>query len=428
MAVDTTINIKAVDSTRAAFLSVQRNLGGIAKTGGEVTKNIARLGVGMLGLGSAMSIAQSEIKNLVRNIEQVPDVNDRAAASVLYLREQLSMTFAGGSALAKGITGLINGFVIFGQTLGVVAGQVDAFFRGQALSMDELKALFAEMAKEQEDSLRGAQVKAMEDRFKSLNEQLDKTRALAGQAMAPLEGSAIKGRDRILIVEAAISRERILIQSLGESYAQNAEKLKLANQLTKQEFDSLNLSQEQNLKQQNDSYNEIIKNAGLLKVLKKEEGRISEEAGKLLAGGFEDAIFSGKKLSDVIKQLGQDILRLMFRNMITEPLANFFSGGLKSIFGYADGGLPPTGRPSIVGERGPELFVPGTSGRIVPNHELGGGGGGAIVYNIDARGADQTGLARLEGMIRETRASIRPVALSAVMDARARGGSKGRAA
>lgn len=428
MAGNATININAVDNTRAAFLNVQRNLGGIAKTGGEVTKKIARLGVGMLGLGSAMSIAQSEIRNLVRNIEQVPDVNDRAAASVLHLREQLSMTFSGGGALSKGITGLIDGFVIFGQTLGMVAGQVDAFFRGQALSIDELKALFAEMRKEQEDSLRVAQVKAMEDRFKSLNEQLDKTRALAGQAMAPLEGSTLKGRDRIRFVEEAISKERILIQSLGESYAQNAEKLKLANRLTKQEFDSLNLSQEQNLKQQNDSYNEVIKNARLLNQLKKEEGRISKEAGKILASGFEDAIFSGKKLSDVIKQLGQDILRLMFRNMITERLGNFFSAGLSSIFGFADGGLPPTGRASIVGERGPELFVPGTSGRIVPNHELGGGSGSSQTYYIDARGADQTGLARLEGMIRETRASIRPIALASVMDTRARGGAMGRAA
>jgi len=153
-----------------------------------------------------------------------------------------------------------------------------------------------------------------------------------------------------------------------------------------------------------------------------ERAKFSKEAGKILAGGFEDAVFSGEKLSKVINQLGQDILRLMFRNMITAPLANFFTGAIGGIFGgaFAAGGLPPTGKASIVGERGPELFVPGTSGRIVPNHELGGNGGGTTVYNIDARGADQTGLARLEAMIRQTQASIRPIALSSVMDARMR--------
>lgn len=38
--------------------------------------------------------------------------------------------------------------------------------------------------------------------------------------------------------------------------------------------------------------------------------------------------------------------------------------------GYADGGRPPLGRPSVVGERGPEIFVPDSSGVIVPNNQI----------------------------------------------------------
>ena len=37
---------------------------------------------------------------------------------------------------------------------------------------------------------------------------------------------------------------------------------------------------------------------------------------------------------------------------------------------FADGGEPPLGQPSIVGERGPELFVPKTAGTIIPNNRL----------------------------------------------------------
>jgi len=48
----------------------------------------------------------------------------------------------------------------------------------------------------------------------------------------------------------------------------------------------------------------------------------------------------------------------------------FAPGGILPTF--ADGGRPPVGRPSIVGERGPELFVPGASGTIIPNHAMGG--------------------------------------------------------
>lgn len=35
--------------------------------------------------------------------------------------------------------------------------------------------------------------------------------------------------------------------------------------------------------------------------------------------------------------------------------------------GYAEGGKPPVGQPSIVGEKGPELFVPDQPGTVIPN-------------------------------------------------------------
>jgi hypothetical protein len=58
----------------------------------------------------------------------------------------------------------------------------------------------------------------------------------------------------------------------------------------------------------------------------------------------------------------------------------YLSGFLNSFFGAfggakAGGGPVSSGSPYIVGERGPELFVPGMSGSIVPNHALAGGGG-----------------------------------------------------
>ena len=44
----------------------------------------------------------------------------------------------------------------------------------------------------------------------------------------------------------------------------------------------------------------------------------------------------------------------------------------------AAGGPVSAGQPYIVGEIGPELFVPGRSGTIIPNNQLGGGS----TYNI----------------------------------------------
>lgn len=42
---------------------------------------------------------------------------------------------------------------------------------------------------------------------------------------------------------------------------------------------------------------------------------------------------------------------------------------------FAEGGQPPVGQPSLVGERGPELFVPHESGTIIPHEALAGAAG-----------------------------------------------------
>ena len=56
--------------------------------------------------------------------------------------------------------------------------------------------------------------------------------------------------------------------------------------------------------------------------------------------------------------------------------------------GKALGGAVGAGRPYMVGERGPELFVPGAQGNIVPNNAMGGSN---IVVNVDASGSSVEG-------------------------------------
>ena len=69
--------------------------------------------------------------------------------------------------------------------------------------------------------------------------------------------------------------------------------------------------------------------------------------------------------------------------------ANQFVGKSSAIGFAADGGRIPGGRPTVVGERGPELFTPGVSGMITPNHAL--GGSTSIVVNVDASGSSVEG-------------------------------------
>jgi hypothetical protein len=128
------------------------------------------------------------------------------------------------------------------------------------------------------------------------------------------------------------------------------------------------------------------------------ELQMIQEAGNLIAQGFEDAILSGQKLSEVVRSLGRDLVRLVFSQMVTQPLAAGISGGIQKALGFkAMGGPVASGSPYVVGEKGPELFVPHASGTIVPNNKMGGGsgsGGGSVTVNYNiAAGVSRADLA-----------------------------------
>lgn len=83
---------------------------------------------------------------------------------------------------------------------------------------------------------------------------------------------------------------------------------------------------------------------------------------------------------------------------------SFFTGGFGIPF-FAEGGRVQGNRPIIVGEKGPELFVPPSSGQIIPNNRLDDYGGGTDtasggvnvnfhIQTVDARGFDELLLTR----------------------------------
>jgi phage-related protein len=76
------------------------------------------------------------------------------------------------------------------------------------------------------------------------------------------------------------------------------------------------------------------------------------------------------------------------------PVTQAVGGAIDNIFGggRANGGPVSRGTSYVVGERGPELFVPNTSGKIIPN---GGYGGRGNTINLTVNGAiDAEGTAR----------------------------------
>ncbi|WP_298983489.1 tape measure protein [uncultured Roseibium sp.] len=149
-----------------------------------------------------------------------------------------------------------------------------------------------------------------------------------------------------------------------------------------------------------------------------QQSQLGQQVGDTIAGGFEQALFSGKALDEVLKQLALDLAKLIFRATVGKAITNFF-GGLFGGGGGAGGGLlgglfangaafqsghvvpfakggalvskPTTfpmsgGRTGLMGEAGPEAIMPlsrGSNGKLgVAATGLGAGGGDGQTSNV----------------------------------------------
>lgn len=146
---------------------------------------------------------------------------------------------------------------------------------------------------------------------------------------------------------------------------------------------------------------------------------ITKELGLTFTSAFENAVVGGQKLSGILQSLADDIAKLILRKKVTEPLFDAVSEGISGsgindffsgLFGgfKASGGSVDPSKFYVVGEQGPELFVPTGSGSIVPNHALGGSSQNnniSIVVNADGSGRQEAGNAndlgrRIESAVR----------------------------
>ena len=138
-----------------------------------------------------------------------------------------------------------------------------------------------------------------------------------------------------------------------------------------------------------DLQKQVVANAKALEdPFRKLSNIISIDIGNGIKGLIRGTSTLGDLLSNVLNKLSDAFLNLaIFGNFGGGSV----TGGLLGAIGFANGGRPPVGRPSVVGERGPELFVPDRAGTIVPNHQLAGMGGTNIVVNVDASGSNVQG-------------------------------------
>ncbi|MDQ1079693.1 hypothetical protein [Pseudoroseomonas cervicalis] len=200
-------------------------------------------------------------------------------------------------------------------------------------------------------------------------------------------------------------------------------------------------------------------------------GKDFQSAFGRATSAFEDAVSSGKDLSEVLQSLDKDLARLVVRMTLMQPLERAFKSwydgvdwssigkafgfsffgnsgpdyagiGIDAVSSFADGGIMTSrgrlplenyasggvaNRPQLTlfGEgRMPEAYVPLPDGRSIPVRQVGGSAvsAGTISISVDARGADAGLSARLPGIVR----AAANVAKAEIFDETGRGGGVSR--
>jgi len=117
---------------------------------------------------------------------------------------------------------------------------------------------------------------------------------------------------------------------------------------------------------------------------------IADTMQSAMTSGFMSIIDGTKSAKDAFRDMARSIIAKLYEVLVVQRLVGSFdaatgtgtglTGMLMGAFGgfRANGGPVSGGTPYIVGERGPELFVPSRSGTIVPN---GAGGGVTVIQN-----------------------------------------------
>ena len=161
-----------------------------------------------------------------------------------------------------------------------------------------------------------------------------------------------------------------------------------------------------------------------------------EDMGKSVSQSLAEMLVNGKGSLSSFLNIFKDFLKQLLAQTIQLAIINRAINsilGLKNtsaelpeidLLGRAGGGTVQRGRPYMVGERGPEMFVPNTGGRIVPNGALPKGGGTTVVNQSLNFSTGIKNTVRAEDL--SMLPAIQESTLQAVVDQKRRGGSFGQ--
>ena len=205
-----------------------------------------------------------------------------------------------------------------------------------------------------------------------VNRVMDATSKKLSEIQKQREAAVAHGGQEQVI--AQLDKEAIEVEKLGKVYADTA-KIKEESSIASQRTFQFGW---------NKAFAQYAEDAG-------NYAKMADDVFKSFTGSMSSAIDkfveTGKlSFNDFASSVIKDLIKIQLKAMAMQAISGI--GGLfKGFMGaggptevsattsyigpaFADGGEPPVGVPSLVGENGPELFVPNRSGTIIPNHQL----------------------------------------------------------
>ena len=233
----------------------------------------------------------------------------------------------------------------------------DQMARQQVLA-DALKAA---NDKQMDVSFESAQMgrTPLEKQFAQIQENARKAALEAGRAFsATFEGEDLSAAQAEELV-AGLDQITERYKAIADAQTKNLE---------------VSRSWEQGWKEAFDNYMDNATNAAT------KAGEVFGSITRNMESAIDKFVETGKfSFGDFARSIIQDLIKIELKAQATKILGAIggeggIFGAIGKIFGFAEGGTPPLNKPSIVGENGPELFVPRTAGTIIPNGGMAGAG------------------------------------------------------
>ena len=417
--------------------------GGLLAT--SIATPIQQFGVEAAKLGSALNPATKNVEALTaalgvtgtefeKNIKLLQELGDEEAAFEETRKKMLALVGSDGVSsleeFGKDTTELTNSFA-------QLMTQMQAGFADMINSAGIFKML-AEGVK-RSVTLNQANQNIFDDpRITKINEQRERRRNL-GAIRANKEGipgfrdldqAAIELQDQLnlekaiadakelqrKVAEASMKKTKEQIVFLEEHVDKTAEEFEIEVKIRELEDAGVKVDRERFIANEK-RLNQLQRERKLAEETAAAFERMSQTIATDISQGIQGMIRGTSTLNDMLNNVLNKLIDAAFNMALFGNMQGTLGGGglFGSIFGglgglfgggggpidvatpilptpiytAANGGMIPGGRASLVGEKGPELFTPATSGFVTPNHALGGSTN--VVVNVDASGSSVEG-------------------------------------